>query len=127
MVIPDTPEKPFEKCALDIVGPLTVTETGNKYILTFQDSLTKFNKVIAISNQEAVTIAKEFTTKIILEYRISEKVFTDQGTNFLSKIFKNVCKLLKISKIQTRSQSNGVLERSHKTLAEYFGYFVNAD
>ena len=35
MVISDTPTRPFEKGALDIVGPLTITKLGNKYILTF--------------------------------------------------------------------------------------------
>jgi len=38
---------------------------GNKYILTFQDNLTKFNKVIPISNQEAAIVAKEFTKNFI--------------------------------------------------------------
>jgi len=37
LAITDTPTRPFEKCALDIVGPLTVTTNGNKYVLTFQD------------------------------------------------------------------------------------------
>jgi len=55
--------------------------------------LTKFSKAIPIPNQEANTISKEFVTKIILEHGIPEKILTDQGTNFLSEIFKNTCKL----------------------------------
>jgi len=31
LIITDTPSKPFEKCALDIVGPLIITKNGNKY------------------------------------------------------------------------------------------------
>jgi len=130
LVITDTPSKPFEKCALDIVGPLTITNNGNKYLLTFQDNLTKFSKAIPIANQEANTIAKEFATKIIFEYGIPEKILTDQGTNFMSEIFKNTCKLLKIDKIQTTAyhpESNGALERSHRTLAEYLRHYINAD
>jgi len=65
LIITDTPSKPFEKCALDIVGPLTIIIQGNKYLLTFQDSLTKFSKATTIPNQEANTISKEFVTKII--------------------------------------------------------------
>jgi len=118
LVITETLNKPFEKCALDIVGPLNITTSGNKYLLTFQDDLTKFSKAIPIPNQEATTVAKEFVTKIICEHDIPETVLTDQGTNFLSEIFKNVCKLLKITKIQTTAyhpESNGALERSHRT------------
>jgi hypothetical protein len=130
MVITDTPERPFEKCALDIVGPLTITNQGNKYILTFQDNLTKFSKAIPIENQEARTIAKEFVTKIVLEHGTPEKILTDQGTNFTSEMFKNTCKLLKIEKIQTTAyhpESNGALERSHRTLAEYLRHYINDD
>jgi len=58
LTIMDTPTRPFEKCALNIVGPLTVTTNGNKYILTFQDNLTKFSKAIPLANQKAVTVAK---------------------------------------------------------------------
>jgi len=43
------PMRPFEKCALNIVGPLTVTNE-NKYILMFQDNLTKFSKAILLTN-----------------------------------------------------------------------------
>jgi len=128
LVLTDTPDKPFKKCALDIVGPLPISNNGNKYLLTFQDNLTKFSKAIPIANQEANTVAKEFATKIICEYGIPEIILTDQGTNFVSDIFKNTCKLLKISKIQTTAyhpQSNGALERSHRTLVEYIRHFIN--
>jgi len=88
LIITDTPSKSFEKCALDIVGPLIITTQGNKYLLTFQDSLIKFSK--AIPNQEANTISKEYVTKIIFEHGIPEKILTDQGTNFLSEILKKM-------------------------------------
>lgn len=130
LVITDTASRPFEKCALDIVGPLTVTNNGNKYVLTFQDNLTKFSKAVPLPNQEAATVAKEFVIKIIFEHGIPDKVLTDQGTNFLSDMFKNMCKLLKIEKIQTTAyhpESNGALERSHRTLAEYLRHYINAD
>ncbi|KAL6418148.1 hypothetical protein ACFW04_012311 [Cataglyphis niger] len=91
--------------------PLTVTTNGNKYLI-FQDNLTKFSKAIPIPNQEANTVSKEFITKIVLEHGILEKILTDQGTNFLSEIFKN---------------TNGALERSHRTLVEYLRHCINKD
>jgi len=45
-------------------------------------------------------------------------------------MFTNVCKLLKISKVQTTAyhpESNGALECSHRTLAEYLRHYINAD
>ena len=54
-------------------------------------------------------------------------VLTDQGSNFLSEIFTNVCKLLKIRKIKCTAyhpQSNGALERIHRVLVEYLRCFI---
>jgi len=43
-------------------------------------------------------------------------------------MFKNMCKLLKINKVQTTAyhpESNGALERSHRTLTEYLRHYIN--
>jgi len=56
-------------------------------------------------------------------YRLPEK-------HFLSEIFKNTCKLLKITKIQTTAyhpESNGALKRSYRTLAEYLRHYINEE
>jgi len=88
LIITETSSKLFEKCALDIVEPLSVTMLGNKYLLRFQDDLTKFSKAIPLPNQEATTVAREFITKIICEHGIPETVLTDQGTNFFERNIK---------------------------------------
>ena len=125
LVLKNTPEKLFEK-------PLTQQATADyarkKYVLTFQDSLTKFSKAIPIENQEASRLhsSKAFVIKIILENGIFEKILTDQGTNFTSEVFKNVCKLLKIEKIQTTAyhpESNGALD-VHTELSRNI-YYIN--
>jgi hypothetical protein len=38
MEITTTAHQPFEKCCLNIVGPLTETQKGNKYILSRKNS-----------------------------------------------------------------------------------------
>ena len=130
MKITDTPSKPFEKVALDIVGPLPETCSGNKYILTFQDNFSKFLLAIPIMNQEAKTIADVFARKVICLFGTPTILLTDQGSNFLSEVFKKTCKLLKIKMIQTTAyhpESNGSLERSHRTLGNYLRSYVNGD
>jgi hypothetical protein len=56
MEITTTANHPFDKCCLDIVGPLPETEKGNKYILTFQDDLSKLVTTIPIPQPDAKTI-----------------------------------------------------------------------
>jgi hypothetical protein len=130
MEISTTASKPFEKCSLDIVGPLSETQKGNKYILTFQDELSKFFIATPIPRQDAETITKEFVEQVILKVGTPNKILTDQGSNFLSEIFKNTCKMLKIKKLQTTAyhpESNGGLERSHRVLKEYLRHYINKD
>jgi hypothetical protein len=130
MEITTTASHPFEKCSLDIVGPLIESETGNKYILTFQDELSKFIVAIPLPQQDAETVAKAFVLNIVLKFGAPATILTDQGSNFLSNLFKNTCKLLGIKKIQTTAfhpESNGGLERSHRVLAEYLRHYVRED
>jgi hypothetical protein len=82
MEITSTAEHPFEKCYLDIVGPLPVTQGDSKYILTFQDDLTKYVVAIPIVQQDAETVARAFVEKIVLTYGTPQIVQTDQGANF---------------------------------------------
>jgi hypothetical protein len=88
--------QPFEKCCLGIVGPLTETQAGNKCILTFQHELSKFLVEIPIPREDAHTVAKEFVMHIILKLGTPKKILTDKGSKFLSEVFKNTCKMLKI-------------------------------
>jgi len=128
MVVTSTAAKPFEKIFLDIVGPLETTTEGNSYILTMQDDLTKFSAAVPLVNHTANSIAKAFVENFVCQHGIPDSLVTDQGQDFLSKIFTACCKLLQIDKIKTTAyhpQSNGALERSHRTLAEYLRHFVD--
>jgi hypothetical protein len=121
MEITTTARHPFERCALDVEGPLPETASRNKYILTFQD-LSKFLVAVPVPQQDAEAIARAFVLSIVLKFGAPAQVLTDQGTNFLSALFKNICKLLKIKKIQTtafRPESNGGLERSHRVFTPF--------
>jgi hypothetical protein len=130
MKITTIPEIVWEKCALDIVGPLNLTLDGNRYVLTFQDELSKYTLAIPIEHQDAATIARVFVEEVILKFGIPQMILTDQGSNFMSEVFTNVCKLLKIKKIKCTAyhpESNGALERTHRVLVEYLRCFILED
>jgi transposase InsO family protein len=128
--ITTTPDVVWEKSSLDIVGPLTTTLAGNRYLLTFQDELSKFTLAVPIQQQDSVTVAKVFVKEVVLKFGIPQVLLTDQGTNFLSELFANVCKLLKIKRIKTTAYhppSNGALERTHRVLVEYLRCYISED
>lgn len=128
MVLTDTPGYPWEKIAMDIVGPMGQTMAGNNYILTIQCNFTKFMIAVAIPDQTAETVAKAFVENVICKFSMPTVLLTDQGANFCSNLFKNLCKMLKIKKIRTsayRPQSDGSIERYHRVLKDYLRHFVN--
>lgn len=128
MVITDISTEKFQKIALDIVGPFPLTESGNKYLLTIQDNLTKYSQAYPIPNQEAETVARTFVNEFVCKFALPEEILTDQGTNFMSNLFKSIAKLFKIKHIQTTAyhpESNGALERTHHTLTEYLKHYIN--
>ena len=130
MVITDTPLEALDKCYLDIVGPLPKTSKGNMYILTFQDGLSKFVQAIPIKVTDSKTVADKFVKHIVSCLGLPKVILSDQGSNFTSKLFKSICKIFGIEKVQTSAyhpQSNGALERYHAELKRYLRYFIDED
>lgn len=130
MEITTTSTGPFQKIFLDLVDPLPKTHYNNINILTMQDDLTKYSVAVAIPDATANTVARQFVESFICIYGIPDSILTDQGTHFMSDIFKNICKILDIKKLHTTAyhpQSNGALERSHSTLKSYLRSFVDKD
>jgi len=112
---------------LPVLTATTLTVKGNKYILTFQDDLSKYVIGVPIHQQDKETVVKEFVLHIILKHGTPFVVQNDQSFNFLSEVFKNTCKLLRIKKIQSTAfhpESQGSLERSHCMLAEYLRHYI---
>ena len=95
------PHQPFDQCSFDILGPLPISDKGNKYILVFVDHLMKWSESFALPNQTAETIAKTFVEEIICRFCLPRVLISDQGTNFLSDLLEEVNKLFLIDKRQT--------------------------
>ena len=55
---------PFERIALDILGPLPRTKQGNKYLLVNEDYFSKWLEAIPIRNKESTTVAKKLVDSV---------------------------------------------------------------
>ena len=79
----------------------TKTETtsdGKEDVLELTDVFTKFSLAIPTSNQEAVTVAKVLVRKWFQHYRVPQRIHSDQGWNFESKLVLALCELYSIRK-----------------------------
>ena len=119
---------PFERIAIDVAGPFPKTSAGNKYILVAMDYFTKWPEAYALPNQEAVTVAEALVHNMFCRFGVPRELHSDQGKNFESSVFQNVCKVMGIVKTRTtplHPQSDGMVERFNKTLVEHLRIMVN--
>ena len=111
-------EEPFQRIAMDIVGPLIRSKSGNKFILVICDYSTRYPETVPLKNIEAETIAEELG-KFFSRMGVPTEILTDQGSNFTSQLLKEVYRMLKIEPIRTspyHPQTDGLVERFNSTL-----------
>ncbi|GBM68436.1 Retrovirus-related Pol polyprotein from transposon 412 [Araneus ventricosus] len=119
---------PFERIALDILGPFPATKKGNRYILVLMDYFTKWSEVIPIPDQEDSITVEELVRRWISCYGMPMILHSDQGTNFNSALFTELCKLLGILKTRTtvlHPDSDGIVERFNQMILNHPSLFVS--
>ena len=91
-------DRPLERVAMDILGPLPETPRGNKYILVVGDYFTKWKEAYPLKNMEASSVARVFVNDFVCRFGVPESLHTDQGRNFESALIKEICQLLGVRK-----------------------------
>lgn len=129
MIITPTPHKPFDRIAIDTIGPLPRSENHNVYALTMICELTKYLIVAPIPNKEAKTMAKAIFENLILIHGPVKEIISDKGTEFVNSIVSELFSTFKTSHcISTpyHHESLGSIERNHRVFNEYIrSYLAN--
>uniref|UniRef100_A0A1X7T4R5 Integrase catalytic domain-containing protein n=1 Tax=Amphimedon queenslandica TaxID=400682 RepID=A0A1X7T4R5_AMPQE len=110
--------RPFQIFGVDILE-LPVTQRGNRYVIVFQDFLTKWPMVFPAPDQKANRIARLVAEEILPLFGVPECLLSDRGTNLLANVMKELCTFLGIQKLITTAyhpQCNGMIERLNSTL-----------
>ena len=119
--------KPFQRIAMDLVGPLPRSQRGNRFILVVCDYATRYPEAFAIPSTEATRIAKELVG-LFTRVGVPEEILNDQGANFMSSLLGEVYQVLHIRRIRTtpyHPQTDGLVERFNGTLKAMLKKFVN--
>ena len=87
---------------MDVTGPHPKSAKGNIFILTVIDHFSKFAFAFPMRNQEASTVAKILVEKVICLMGTPTRILTDQGPNFESILFKELCKALGVAKVRNQ-------------------------
>jgi len=123
-----TPLRFMEMIMVDVVGPLSVCPvTGARFLLTIIEASTRFPECVPLPDVRATTVAKALVEHFICRYGMPEKILSDWGSNFRSRTFAAMLKLLKIKQIHCSpfSPQNNMVEPMHKTLADYISIYIS--
>lgn len=92
--------RPLELVCVDFL--LVEPDRSNiKDVLVITDFFTKYTLAIPTPNQKARTVAKCLWENFIVQYGFPEKLHSDQGLDFESRIIKELCDLAGIFEVRT--------------------------
>ncbi|XP_023181681.1 uncharacterized protein LOC111606158 [Xiphophorus maculatus] len=114
--------RPLELICMDFLS-IEPDTSNTKDILVLTDHFTKFAMAIPTPNQKARTVAKCLLDNFIIYFGIPERLHTDQGSDFESKLIKELCAMIGIQKCHTtpyHPRGNPV-ERFNRTLLSMLG------
>ena len=73
--------EPFHRIAMDIVGPLPRSRSGNRYVLVVCDYATRYPEAVPMKTIDAGAVAEDLI-KIFSRVGLPKEILTDQGSNF---------------------------------------------
>lgn len=91
------------------------------------DYFSKWTEAFPLPNHKAQTVAKMLVEQWVCHLGAPCTIYTDQGRNFESNLFKEMRHLLNIHKTRTspyHAQSDGLVERFNRTLLSMLSLFV---
>ena len=110
--------RPLEILAIDFTKLETASD-GRENVLVLTDVFSKFTQAILTRNQEAGTVAKVLDHEWFQRYGVPQKIHSDHGRDFESKLVKSLCELYGIKKTRTtpyHPRCNAQCERFNRSL-----------
>ncbi len=111
---------PMERIGVNILGPFPIREAGNRFVLVAMDYFTKWPEAYVVPDQSASTSVQRLVDEMFARFGVLDKLHSDQGRNFESRLFSEVCQQLWVKNTRTtllHPQSDGMVERFNRTLA----------
>ncbi len=121
---------PFYKWGIDFIQDLPPSRYGNTQIITGIDYATKRPVAKAVSDRKARTVAEFLFEKITCEYGAPVQIVSDRALSFLNESLREYLEILKIRHLPTtpyHPQSNGAVERMHRTLKKILRKLCRGD
>ena len=79
--------RPLESLPIDILGPLTKTEKGHRFLLVMSDRFSKLTQVVPLRRIDAYTVAVAFVEAWVFKYGSPKTLISDNEKRFAAKFF----------------------------------------
>lgn len=123
--------RPLAIVGLDVVGPIAPqSPEGYRYILTAIDYFTRWPLAMPAKEANTETMINFILNHVIAVFGVPETVITDRGSIFTDHTMEQLFKQLGIKHSATtayRPQSNGRVERMHRTLKTTLAKLTEGD
>ena len=113
----EVPSTRFNHVHLDLITLPLINDY--RYCLTIIDRFSRWPHAIPLKDIQADTVASAFYSEWICQFGTPLTLTSDQGAQFESTLFSSLARLIGANKIRTTAyhpQSNGMLERWHRSL-----------
>ena len=105
-----TARKPFEAVAIDFLGPLISTDSGNRYILSCVDLFSRFSVLNALPNCSSEAVIS-CLINIFDKFGYPKILLSDNALEFKANSVQLFAKINNFVKIGVLPFSNGIVER----------------
>ncbi|GFU58336.1 integrase catalytic domain-containing protein [Trichonephila clavipes] len=119
----------FEVIAIDLFGPLSQTDSGKQWIFIVEDCDTTWVELFALSQASARECSTTLIEEVFMRHGISRRIFSDNGTQFVSAVLQQICFTLNISQnlIPVYSPQSNPVERKNRNLKPRLAMLVGED
>ena len=120
---------PLQRVGIDLIGELSPSYSGNRYIFTIVCHFSRFVQAYALPNKHSETVADAFMD-YICRYGCPEHIVSDRGGEFTAQVFSDLMKKLKMKTHLTTSYhaaSNGMTEAFNKLIKNTLTPLVQDD
>src|SRR5205823_2423980 len=107
-------KEPFYMVGINFVGPLPITEKGNKYIIVAMDYFTKWPEAKAVKEATAKEVSTFILEEIICRHGCPKRILSDRGSHFNNEMIKELMGKFKIKhgfSTPYHPKTNGLVER----------------
>lgn len=115
---------PYKRMAMDIIGPLLMSSSGNKHVLVICDYVIRYPDVYPVRSIQVKHIVR-CLVDLFSRVGISEEILPGPGTSFMSRLIETLYNQLGVKGIQTtpsHPETDGLV-RFNGTLKQTLRYW----